>query len=261
MKIGESQQSIIEETLEELSGLAFRGGRPWSRSEKRMYSYRYKQILYHIPVVLKNDRVLEVGLCGGALAFLLKRLLPVRKLFSLEYPATCKLYSKEFISKLEKEEIFLTPCDLIKDNLPWRKGFFEMVVFSEVIEHLVPTVAVRTIKEIHRVLKPQKILFLSTPNAASLLKRLNLMLGKNAIEFDPLLHEGGTFGHIREYTMGEIIKLLLSCGFAITAKRYASFDVQRSFFTSLEALAKRLYSPFGNGIIVLASKQKELSSS
>lgn len=254
MTIRKKQRKVIDETLDELSGRAFRGGGHWTLEEKRMYVQRYAKILSHVPAITRQDRILEVGLCRGVLAFLINRLLSPKRVYTIEHPLTCKLYKKSFLSKLKKEGITLLPCDLNSDHLPWKNDFFDFVIFSEVMEHLIPATALRTSREIYRVLKPTKPLLLSTPNIASLLKRLNLLRGKNALEFDLRLHQGATYGHIREYTMQEIVDLLELSGFTVIKKTYHAFDTSRSVFMRIEGIATRLYPPLGNGIIVLAVK-------
>ncbi len=245
---------LIRKTLDDLSGRAFKRSRAWTEAEKRMYAYRYQKILSFLPKLGVNDRILEIGLCGGALAFTLKRLFPQAKVYTIEHPMTYRLYTKNFLSRLNHEGIVLRQCNLVSDSLPWPEEKFDLVVLSEVIEHLVPAITSKTIGEIQRILKKKKIFLLSTPNIASLLKRLNLLRGRNPVIFDGFLHEGSTYGHIREYTLAEVENLLQGNGFKILRKAYATFDRERSLFVRIEALIANIFPPLGNGIIVLAGK-------
>lgn len=65
-------------------------------------------------------------------------------------------------------------CDLNHEALPYSANFFDMVVCTEVIEHLEnPRHLVR---EIHRVLKAKGRVIISTPNVLSLRGRLSFLL-------------------------------------------------------------------------------------
>jgi SAM-dependent methyltransferase len=81
------------------------------------------------------------------------------------------------------------------DHLPFRDAVFDAVVMTEVLEHL-PSPA-RTLAEIHRVLRLEGRLVLSTPN-----KRVSRF--------------ARVPGHTREYTYEELKRLLFEAGFEIT---------------------------------------------
>jgi len=63
-------------------------------------------------------------------------------------------------------------------------------------------------------LKHGGILILTTPNIASLFRRLRLLLG-----IQPTYHY-----HVREYTMREVVSLLREAGFEITKAYYSIVD-------------------------------------
>ena len=60
-------------------------------------------------------------------------------------------------------------------------------------------------------MKPGGALILTTPNIASLFRRLRLLLGKQ-----PIYHY-----HVREYTMKEVVSLLREVGFEIVKAYYS----------------------------------------
>ncbi len=95
-----------------------------------------------------------------------------------------------------------------EDNL------FDVVVAAEVIEHILDTDFF--VEEIKRVLRPNGFLVLSTPNIASLGRRLFLMLGKSpffeaSFGFPPKVDAG----HIRFFTKGLLLDYLRHKGFEI----------------------------------------------
>jgi len=67
--------------------------------------------------------------------------------------------------------------DLERDRVPVGDGWADCAVFSEVLEHLNPYYVGHTVSEINRVLRPGGILMLTTPNIASLFRRIRLLLG------------------------------------------------------------------------------------
>jgi hypothetical protein len=64
------------------------------------------------------------------------------------------------------------------------------------------------LSRINRALKPGGVLIPTTPNIASLFRRLRLLLGKQP-------------NHVREYTMEEVISLLIEAGFEVVKVHYS----------------------------------------
>ena len=96
-------------------------------------------------------------------------------------------------------------ADLERDRIPVDDGACDCVVFSEVLEHLNPYYVHHALAEINRVLRVSGVLILTTPNVASLFRRLKLLLGRS-----PVYRY-----HVREYTKDEVRRLLLDSGFRI----------------------------------------------
>jgi len=85
--------------------------------------------------------------------------------------------------------------DLERERLDIRGA--DCAVFTEVIEHFHYYYVPHTLSEINKSLKPGGYLILTTPNIASLFRRLRLILGKQ-----PIYRY-----HVREYTMPELAML------------------------------------------------------
>lgn len=250
----EKRDRIIKKILDELNELAFGPSDTWSEKDKIFFQNRYSRIVSLLPEIRSSDIGLEVGLCGGILAFALKRVFLLDKLYTLEHPTTYRQFTKRYLGKLKENKIILEPCDLHVDKFPWPNNFFDFVVFSEIMEHLIPAHVPIVIQEIKRVLKKDGWLFITTPNIASLIKRINLLLGKNPVEFDLNLHEDATYGHIREYTMGELVIILQNQGFEIVKKDYFMIDEERNLFTRLESIGAKFLPFLANNLAVLAKK-------
>jgi len=116
-------------------------------------------------------------------------------------------------------------CDIDVEALPYPDGFFDVVLFMSVIEHLYfPRHAV---DEIARVLKPGGLLFLETPNAVAMGRRLDALLGRNPFRW---FNEYNAIGNkapmvcCSVFYTAEEIERLLSGPFEILERRYAMHD-------------------------------------
>jgi 2-polyprenyl-3-methyl-5-hydroxy-6-metoxy-1,4-benzoquinol methylase len=103
-------------------------------------------------------------------------------------------------------------CDLERDELGISNA--DCAVFTEVLEHLHYYYAPLVLSRINRALKPGGALILTTPNIASLFRRLRLLLG-----IQPIYHY-----HVREYTMREVVSLLRGAGFEVIKAYYSIVD-------------------------------------
>ena len=115
----------------------------------------------------------------------------------------------------------------LTQNAPhWRKDLaqYEFVVMAEVLEHLY-TAPPFVLAFVKTLLVENGLLILQTPNAASLLKRLMLLRGRNPygmLSIDPL-----NPGHFREYTIAELCQLAREIGFYVERCLTSSYFDER----------------------------------
>jgi SAM-dependent methyltransferase len=102
--------------------------------------------------------------------------------------------------------------NLEEDEFPYSDGSFSVVLFCEILEHLLMD-PLRPLREIHRVLEPSGRLVLTTPNVARLDNVLALVAGANV--YDPYSGHGPYGRHNREYTMDDVARLLRFAGFTV----------------------------------------------
>ncbi|NAZ12198.1 MAG: methyltransferase domain-containing protein [Desulfurococcales archaeon] len=100
-------------------------------------------------------------------------------------------------------------CDLERDELGVDNA--DCAVFTEVLEHLHYYYVPLVLSRINRALKHEGVLVVTTPNMASLFRRLRLLLG-----IQPIYHY-----HVREYTMREVASLLREAGFEVIKAYYS----------------------------------------
>ena len=99
-----------------------------------------------------------------------------------------------------------------KERFPFADADFAVVLFCEILEHLQqdPLAALR---EIRRVLRPDGVLILTTPNVRRLENLARMLAGENI--YDPYSGYGPYGRHNREYTWRELELLLEHAGFGI----------------------------------------------
>ncbi len=118
---------------------------------------RAKWLLENIDIK-KTNKVLDAGCGDGFYLFLLSQLFPSLKLVGLDYEQRGLDSAKQ---KLKSKKIKLIQGDLMK-KLPFKDNHFDVIIMSEVIEHLPDDV--KGLKEIRRILRPGGIILLSVPH-------------------------------------------------------------------------------------------------
>lgn len=99
------------------------------------------------------------------------------------------------------------------DRFPWKDNFFDLVIFTEVLEHL-PQSPLLALKEMYRVTKPGGHLLVTTPNITRSINRGKLLIGKSVMyPIEDLFENDGKgstiyMRHNREYTMEELEKIV-----------------------------------------------------
>ena len=131
------------------------------------------------------------------------------------------------------------------DRFPYLDRGFDVVLCCEILEHLTcdPT---HMLVEIHRVLKPEGYLLLTTPNVL-VWRHITLMLkhGKNI--YHPYSGYGVYGRHNREYTLDEVVQLLRGCGYEIVEARAEDTYPHRGY----SAVLKRFFPRFRDNLFVL----------
>ena len=108
--------------------------------------------------------------------------------------------------------------DAERDTFPYPDASFDTVVCGELIEHLFQD-PMHLMSEINRILKPGGAVVLTTPNIASLRGISAILQGYHPGFFHAYIKPNAKGDvdarHNREYTPGEIYRLLLDSGFTI----------------------------------------------
>jgi SAM-dependent methyltransferase len=169
-----------------------------------------------IPETAREGSVLELGSSPYFLSVCLRRLCTGRLVHG-NYFGTSATHSSDRLVHTRTGEELLFESDLFNieaDDFPYPDQSFDVVVFSELIEHLGLN-PVRTLSEIHRVLKADGRVVITTPNALSLERLATFLRGGSQMvdRYSPLFGYGAR--HNREYHPRELRELLEACGFSI----------------------------------------------
>lgn len=106
--------------------------------------------------------------------------------------------------------------DIATDEWPLPEEGYDVVIAGEIIEHLVDPDSF--LQNVRRHLRKDGRLILTTPNVASLGRRLMLLVGKNPyLEFSSSDDINGfpTVGHVRYFTKRTLVRLCSAHGFRL----------------------------------------------
>jgi SAM-dependent methyltransferase len=121
--------------------------------------------------------------------------------------------SQVICNATESHQFHYTVLNMEMVEGPYCGGGFDVIVFAEILEHLVID-PLAVFPKLWASLKPGGLLVLTTPNATRLINFANMMVGSNI--FDRYHPQNGVYGrHNREFTCEEVERLLLDSGFVL----------------------------------------------
>jgi SAM-dependent methyltransferase len=115
-------------------------------------------------------------------------------------------------------------------------GTFDLVIFSEVIEHLHVS-PVYVLAFLSTLLSPGGVLFCTTPNATEISKRIRMLGGQNPYEQLRLYSRNP--GHVREYTKKELVAIGASVGLDCLSHSYNDW-IRHNNTSSIKRVARQL---------------------
>jgi len=154
-----------------------------------------------------RGRVLDVGCSPGHLAMAL-----VKAGFDVQGIDLNSLWLEKYVPGWP-ERLRIRHTNLEQDPLPFPDRSFDMVTFTEVLEHIAIKDPRDVLADICRVLRPGGRLLLSTPNVANLSNVVALVQGENVF-WPPEMFYRSLDRHNREYTPSEVLQLVERSGFA-----------------------------------------------
>ncbi len=214
-------------------------------------------ILSLLSKVKISGRILDVGCAGGSFA---DKYLSAKNsnIFGIDV-------SEEAVQTARKRNIRIVKGNIDISRIPYKDSSFGLVIFSEVIEHLVnPDSA---LADLHRILnRDGGYLLIATPNLASWYNRFLLLFGMQPLFTDiSLKYSYGRFfsvcpsGHLRLYTYKALVFLLEKYGFKTVYSRGIGVNPALGYGKKLGLFCKITNFIFrgpslNSGICILAKK-------
>lgn len=226
---------------------------------------RIRTILKYVKQCDDVKRVLDIGCGTGFLTYELKKLSSKFEVIGIDISKTALKIAR---SKYKDIKFLEVDAEL---KFPFEKNYFDLIVSGEHIEHLkdVDTYLV----EINRVLRKKGYLILSTPNLASWMNRILLLIGRQPLFLEPSLRKtlpiinifGHTFpndlsilpsGHLRLYTLDALKKLLNVYNLTILSTKGRTIFEGR--ITKIIDICFSFISSLSYGFIIKSQKLKNI---
>jgi 2-polyprenyl-3-methyl-5-hydroxy-6-metoxy-1,4-benzoquinol methylase len=170
---------------------------------------RYEQYFAIALGLPAKARILEIGSAPGHVSV---------GLSLMGFPITCvnlnELYRSTYPSKEWFERLSVIEHNFEKAPLPFEDHSFDVVFFTEVIEHVAVKPVIDVLRDIRRICRPGATLVLSTPNVNNISNIFALLTGANVF-WPPEIFYGTLDRHNREFTPAEVREAVLGAGFTI----------------------------------------------
>lgn len=161
-----------------------------SHFEKDMFEMSDKYNFF-LNVIRKysHKRFLDVGCGDGSFSVGVKESLNIPEVYGIDI-------AEEAIEIANRKGIKGVALDIDFEDFPFDNNFFDIIFCGELIEHLYNPD--HLLEELYRVLSPNGVLLLTTPNMASWFNRISLLLGFQPIFTDISLKY--SYGHLWKMT-------------------------------------------------------------
>ena len=130
-------------------------------------SDRHRKVL-EILSRYRFERILDVGCGDGNFTALVGKACGAKEVYGVDI-------SEKGVEMAKKKGIKAFKVDVDEERLPFDDTYFDVVTALEVIEHLFDPD--HFLEEVYRVLKPNGVFVLSTPNLAAIYNRIALLFG------------------------------------------------------------------------------------
>jgi SAM-dependent methyltransferase len=155
-----------------------------------------------------NGRILDIGAFPGHMAMVLRRLgCEVHGITNHEPSGRGRYGQDQLAARWSEEGIALHYAVIDKEAFPLANDTFDGALLTEVLEHLVYDPR-PVVQEMHRVLKKNGELVVSTPNVTRIENRIKILIGRNVYPREDHFYFSNLYmRHNREYTLHETINL------------------------------------------------------
>lgn len=208
----------------------------------RDHKKRYLKILTSINFK-PEMKILDIGSAPGHLSRTLK-----------EYG--CDVYNVNLTKDVNGKNIPTKILNIETEKLPYKNNMFDVILFTEILEHLLFN-PVHVFYEIKRILKKGGKIILTTPNRCNILKAKDILQGKGDYDFRDEYFETPFelcklyARHNREYIMKEIFSIFSEVNLKIVKSEYYFSTNHIGFSTPISFFIKK----FRDSILIIGEKE------
>jgi SAM-dependent methyltransferase len=172
------------------------------------------------------ERIHEVGVGYLTLLTVLRERFPDAALVGAEHPERAYLSDPRLEADMTAMRVDLRAWDVTAEAVPFPSGSFDVVVFSEILEHLSPPTVPRVLDRLRDLLTPDGRLVVSSPNLTAFYRIASLAFGRGRIMDIPVDVERhpGVYGHMRVYSRGEVEQLAAQAGLRVADWRWSEWE-------------------------------------
>jgi|LGOV01.1.fsa_nt_gb ubiquinone/menaquinone biosynthesis C-methylase UbiE len=201
----------------------------WDMIERgdRFYTQHTKIILNHIDK-FGVGKILDVGCGDGYITSLIFK--KFEDVVGIDISKKAINFARE---KNQGAKFVVGTCT----NIPFSDESFDIIVASEVIEHVSYNDGKVFLKEARRVLTPKGKIIISTPNLSNLYRRYLGKLNKNS-------------EHLKEYTKDELIRLLSAHFRILYINSGVSLPISLPFIGAIPIISRFMGIPWCQNYIV-----------
>lgn len=222
----------------------------WANNYFEEHSDRTEFTVQLIEKYVSDGKILEVGAAPFNLTIEISK-----KEYDIKTP---DLEPERFNEIIEEHNLDVARCDIEEESLPVTSESFDMVVLSEVFEHLRKNPQ-EVLNKINDSLVEDGLLIPTTPNFYSFENIVNFILGRGIVdsyeEFKKL-DKLGHMGHVTEYTKGELTRFLNASGFEIVDHRFKDFG-----YPGKKGVPKKFFDylfPFMKSFHIIVARKEEV---
>lgn len=197
------------------------------RKTKLAPRYRLKRRTHEVIEAIKKhhpsniEAILDIGTADGLMLSKTKKEFPSTECIGLEY-------SKELIKACKDKNIKIIHGDA--QNMPFKDGAFDVAIATALIEHV--SQPMKMLRETYRILKPDGILIITTPN--SFFEKIAELIGHIEKEI-----------HQETFTLKKLKKYFRNANFQILeTKRFMISPIGLPFELTIEKIFRFLKLDF-----------------